>query len=57
MPFAIHIINDRPDPDELWGPYNTEQLANEVKTAFVGVPESATVIPVTERTRFTSRPE
>ena len=57
MTFAISIHNDTPYPDELWGPYKTKKLAAEVMVAFVGVPESAAVIPVQGDMTFTGRPE
>ncbi len=41
MPYAIQIKNDY--CEEIWGPYDTKQEAQEVKDAFVGVPESATI--------------
>jgi hypothetical protein len=57
MQFAIQITNDPEYDPELWGPYDSKEIAEEVKSAFVGVPESASVIPTQADMNFTGRPE
>jgi hypothetical protein len=44
--FAIFIINDPVFPKELWGPYDNMQEAQETIDHYLGVPDSATIIPV-----------
>lgn len=55
--YAVQITNDAPSSSEFWGPYDTAELAEEVKQAFVGVPESAKVVPCSADAAFTGRPE
>ena len=55
--FAISIVNDPEFGTELWGPYTTKEVAEEVKDAFIGVPESASIVEVQENAEFTGRPE
>lgn len=55
--YAVEVTNDAPSLLELWGPYNTAELAEEVKQAYVGVPESARVVPCSADSEFTGRPE
>jgi len=57
MLYAIQITNDPGHPNELWGPYATQSQADDIMNAFVGVPESAVVIPVEDGMEFTGRPE
>jgi hypothetical protein len=56
LQYAIRITNDEPYQSELWGPYNTEEEANQVKAAYVGVPESAVIVPVQSGMHFTGCP-
>ena len=56
LAFAILIKNDAGHPNELWGPYDSAEIASQVKAAYAGVPESATVIPATTDMAFTGCP-
>ena len=44
--FAIYIINDPGFPNELWGPYDNTHEAQATIDSYIGVPDSATIIPV-----------
>lgn len=56
--YAIKITNDEPDECELWGPYETEDEAQQVIDAYVGSPSSARIVTATDdmESAFTGSP-
>lgn len=55
--FAIKITNDPGFEGECWGPYDSVEQCREVIAAFVGVPESCTILTTDDGFMYDGRPE